>query len=231
MIKPELINTDNPDVNGKNILIVGGTHGVGMELAKMCHEWGGKVIVIGKTRNNDIGHIPQITMDVTKESPEYLFKRADFVFNNIGQYYKGTIKETDVDKFMEIVENNLRVTYELTRYALMYMKRGVLVNMASRPELEKYHSWSAYTLAKQGIITLTKSASEEGEIKAYAVCPSRINTKFRDELFPEEDLETRLSPKEVAELIFKLFNGKNPTGQHYWIKKIKEQNEHPITTS
>jgi NAD(P)-dependent dehydrogenase (short-subunit alcohol dehydrogenase family) len=95
--------------------------------------------------------------------------------------------------------------------------------MASRPTLDKYHSWSAYTLAKQGVITLTRAAAEESVCKgvnAYSICPSRVDTKFRDEVFPDEDTSTRLSAGETAEAIMYLFNGTLPNGEAYWIKKI-----------
>ena len=219
-LEPKLKEEEIPNLKGKKVIVVGGTHGMGAEVAKMCKDLGAKVIVFGRTKNPSLD-VPQVSLDVMKENISPYFSGVDYVFNNVGKYYKGTIQETDVQQFQDILDHNLVITYYLTRQAMKGMnKGGVLVNMASRPTLANYHSWSAYTLAKQGVITLTKSAAEEGDVKAYSVCPSRVDTKFRDEVFPDEDKNTRLSPKEVAELVVKLFNGKNPNGEHYWIKKL-----------
>lgn len=221
-LKPKLNNNEIPNLTNKRVLIVGGTHGMGLELAKMCNDLGAYVVVIGKTNNKDIPEsILQINCDIFRSSIVHLINKVDYCFNNIGLYYKGTIEETRTEVFKKIIDKNLIISYKITKLALKHMnKGGVLVNMASRPTLDSYHSWSAYTIAKQGIITLTKSASEEGNLKCYAICPSRVDTKFRDALFPDENIKTRLKPVDVAETILKLFNGKNPNGEAYWIKEV-----------
>lgn len=226
MIKPYPKYKQHPNLKEKNVLIVGGTDGIGKELALLCHFAGAKVITIGRHRDETLAEngIPQVIEDVLKhpERIEPLYIGSDYVLNNIGMYYRGSIEETSADTFRRVLEANLIITHILTGYALKHMDGGVLVNMASRPTLEKYKDWSAYTLAKQGVITLTQAAAEEGNLNCYAVCPSRVDTKFRDELFPDEDTDLRLSPESVAELIYYLFNGLNESGKYYWIKELCE---------
>lgn len=219
LIKPKVRYNKYPELKDKKVLIIGGTHGIGAELAKMCEVLEADVTVVGRTLNKDLKS-KQIILDAYNEDISELFKGVDYCFNNIGFYHKGTIEETSVKKFIEVIYKNLIIMYQHTRQALQGMDGGVLVNMASRPTLDKYHSWSPYTIAKQGVITLTQSASEESDTKCYAVCPSRVDTKFRDEVFPDEDKKTRLHPAVVAELVLKLFNGKNETGSYYWVKEI-----------
>lgn len=218
--KPEIEHRELPDLSGKNVLIVGGTHGIGAAVARKCKELGAFVTVIGRTANKDLP-VAQLLMDVVEdiEDVEWLFMGQDYVFNNIGIYEKNTLDGTSRERLQEVLRVNLETMFLLSQYSVRHALEAV-VNMSSRPTLDKYHSWSLYTLTKQGIITITQAAAEEGKQKHYAICPSRVDTQFRDEVFPDEDKSTRLSPEQVADVIVTLFNGKNPSGSHYWIKQI-----------
>lgn len=217
---PEMENTEMPVLFGKNVLIVGGTHGIGESLAKKSMALGANVTVIGLTPNEDLDCI-QVLHDVVRdpEGIKDLYKGVDYVFNNIGIYEKNTIMDTDRERLQEVIKTNIETMFLLAQYSIEFAQ-SVVVNMSSRPTLDKYHSWSLYTLSKQAIITMTQASAEEGNQKHYAVCPSRVDTKFREAVFPGEDKNTRLSPDETADIILQLFNGENPNGQHYWIKKI-----------
>lgn len=228
-IVPKLEKIELPKLKNKNVLIIGGTHGIGLATAKLCRKEGAFVAVIGrtqaKTKDTRIYQGIFDVMDTPKKVLESYFTQypggVDYCLMNIGLYYKGEISKTSLKKFREILEVNLVKTFEVMKMAGKYMNNnGVFITMSSRPTLEKYHSWSAYTLAKQGVITLTQAlAEEQPRFKSYAVCPSRVDTKFREAIFPNEDKNTRLSPQEVARLIVTLFNGQNTTGNYYWIKK------------
>jgi 2-C-methyl-D-erythritol 4-phosphate cytidylyltransferase len=217
--QPEIKHKELPDLTGKKVLIVGGTHGIGASLAQQCLDLGAKVTVIGRTANPELP-CAQIILDVIEhlEGIEYYFIGQDYVFNNIGIYEKSTVEATSFERLQEVLKVNLETMFVLAQYSVRHALE-VVVNMSSRPTLDKYHSWSLYTLTKQGIITITQACAEEGRQKHYAICPSRVDTQFRDEVFPDEDKSTRLSPDEVAHTIITLFNGQNPSGSHYWIKR------------
>lgn len=218
--RPELEYRDYPVLYKKNMLIVGGTHGIGEALARQAMSYGANVTVVGRTRNENLD-CTQILHDVVEEPMgiEWLYDGQDYVFNNIGIYEKNTIIDTSRARLQEVLRTNIETMFILSQYSIEHALKAV-VNMSSRPTLDKYHSWSLYTLSKQAIITMTQAAAEEGKQKHYAICPSRVDTKFREEFFPGEDKKTRLSPDQTADVILKLFNGKNPNGQHYWIKQV-----------
>lgn len=223
-IQPSIKETSIPDLSGKRLLIIGGTHGIGESLATLAIDLGAQVTVVGRTVNPELD-CTQVLLDVDEhiDDLEPLFEDKDYVFNNIGIYEKNTIEATSRDRLQEVLRVNIEIMFLLTQYSVRHAL-GVVVNMASRPTLEKYHSWGLYTLSKQAVITITQAAAEESSAKFYAVCPSRVDTRFRESVFPGEDKATRLSPEEVARVILTLFNGSNPTGSHYWLKK-------PIPTS
>lgn len=220
MISPPIEHQELPALKGKRVLIVGGTHGIGEAVARQCMGLGAVVTVIGRTKNPDLD-CNQIVHDVVAdpEGAEQYFLGTDYVFNNIGIYEKNTIEETSRERLQEILRANIEVMFLLSQYSVRHALE-VVVNMSSRPTLEKYHSWGLYTLSKQAVITITQAAAEEAGAKFYAICPSRVDTKFRDEVFPDEDKSTRLTPEETADAIVKLFNGLNQSGSYYWIKAL-----------
>lgn len=218
--QPPIENKEKPDMRGAKVLVVGGTHGIGEAVARQCMELGAVVTVIGRSENPNL-ECEQIIHDVVEdpEGAEKYFEGASYVFNNIGIYEKSTVDETSRERLQEVLKTNIEIMFLLGQYSVRHALEAV-VNMSSRPTLEKYHSWSLYTLSKQAIITMTQALAEEGNQKFYAICPSRVDTKFREEVFPGEDKSTRLSPEETADAITSLFNGKNPSGSHYWVKKL-----------
>lgn len=219
-IIPKISYCDLPNLKNKNVLVVGGTHGIGEALVVRCLELGANVTTIGLSKNNKL-NCKQIIHDVVNNPKpiEKYFVGTDFVFNNIGLYEKARIVDTTPARLKKVLRYNLETMFLLIKYSILHTSM-VVVNMSSRPTLESYDSWSLYTLSKQAIITITQAAAEEGKQKHYAICPSRVNTKFRESVFPNEDLKTRLTPEQTAEIILWLFNGKNPSGSHYWVKKI-----------
>jgi len=200
--------------------VVGGTDGVGFWVARKCLELRAEVEVFGLEHNPNL-LCPQHILNVVErvDEVERFYKDKDYVFNNIGMIERNLVSDTPKATVQRFLKVNVETMFMLLQFSVRHVKR-VIVNMGSRPELETNRHWSLYTLSKQTIITMTKAAAEENKQKIYAFCPSRIDTKFRDSVFPDEDVKTRLTPEEAADFVVMLFNGKNPSGSHYWYRKI-----------
>lgn len=221
-LQPEILSPGPPDLIGKRVLVVGGTHGIGARVASGAHALGATVVTVGRTPGIDLS--PEITQVFTNvvENPEgieSLYYGADYVFNNIGMYAMGRIDQTPRSRVREVLSTNVETMHTLIALSILHASQ-VAVHMASRPTLEKYENWALYTLSKQAVITMTQAAAEEGAQKHYAIAPSRVDTKFRDDLFPNEPKSSRLSPDAVAIAVLRLFAGIDPSGQAYWIKEI-----------
>jgi 3-oxoacyl-[acyl-carrier protein] reductase len=52
------------NLNEKNILIIGGSSGIGLELAKILTQAGAQVITASRTQSPELGHTPHLTFDV-----------------------------------------------------------------------------------------------------------------------------------------------------------------------
>ncbi|MBI1773987.1 MAG: SDR family oxidoreductase [Proteobacteria bacterium] len=127
------------------------------------------------------------------------------VLCNIAGYYQRhrftEIADTDWDRMLAV---NLGSVFHLTKAALPHLVRskGNIVNIASTAGLAGLAYAAHYSVAKAGIVALTKSlAAEYGEfhVRVNVVCPGGVKTNIGRNLTPVADanpqLLARLNPK------------------------------------
>ena len=77
---------------------------------------------------------------------------------------------------------------------------------------------SGYSASKAGVISLVQSLGMEGHL-AYSISPGRVDTKMREKDFPGEDKRTRLTTKQVAQVVKSCIDGKYQPGENIIIRK------------
>lgn len=222
LIEPPIECEEIPSFNGRKVFVNGAGSGIGLATAEMAFTHGANVWTV--SRSGDTTMQADMTDPKQVEQVFQAVGPVDYVLNNVGMYFTKPIESTSIEEWREVMRYNLDSMFLATRESMRYVNPGgVIVNMASRPTLDNYANWSAYTISKVGDIILTQSAAGElkdRDVKAYAICPSRVDTPFRQAVFPNEAIETRLDPKDVATAVGFLFSGKEPTGSYYWIKQL-----------
>src|SRR5205807_886205 len=144
------------------------------------------------------------------------FRRVDAVLNVAGIGSAGALAELDLDDYERVMSVDLRGVMLGTKHGIRTMLPtggGVVINWSSIGGLNGSRMpTSAYSMAKAGVIALTKAAAiEYGEqgIRANAICPGFIETpmsggKGAAERFPAliggSALKRAGQPEEVAEL-------------------------------
>jgi 3-oxoacyl-[acyl-carrier protein] reductase len=133
-------------------------------------------------------------LDITDESSVLKFAKmvsdhygsVDILVNNAGYpfdrkiWYKQLHKVGD-DEFKNILAVDLQGTFRLTRAVLPLMAKtgGVVISISSTPAISGHVEGAPYTLAKAGIIAMTKHiALEYGRknIRAYTLALGNIAT-------------------------------------------------------
>lgn len=196
-----------------NVLIVGGTSGLGLELAKIFHKSGSEVYVTGRHDPNE-PTVRYLQLDLTtqdialriKEVVELLPKIDTFIYA-AGYYQEGLL--TDLS------EAQIEEMFNVGGRGLVYFAKSILKKQKGLNELVTITSTSqwiprklepVYSFVKAGSAHFSNSLAEDERIgKVLVAGPTGMKTVFWDGSGRDEsELSKMLSPEWVAGEIAKL---------------------------
>jgi len=206
-------------LSGKVIVVIGGSRGIGLAIARACGDEGAKVVVVGRQRgvlrqaaHQVAGGAFPIAADVTRPAQvTRLFRRVreryarvDVLVNSAGVFsYKPFVRTTLAD-WRRNIETNLTALFLTTRAALPLLARSRsphLVNVLSISSRQAFANCSAYTASKFGALGLTRVLAQElrpRRIRVTAVLPGATNTRLIDEFGFPVSREQIVQPEDVA---------------------------------
>ncbi|WP_067458500.1 SDR family NAD(P)-dependent oxidoreductase [Actinomadura macra] len=201
-------------LTGKNVLITGGSSGIGEAAARRFLEEGARVFVCGLDGVDEavsglasLGEISGTVCDVSREDDvARLVAEAgaalggiDVLINNAGTSWREPFLEITPAHWDTIIAVNLRgmflVGQAVSRLMVERGTRGSIVNMGSTNGLGGEEDYAHYNASKGGVLLLTKTmAVELGRhgIRVNAVCPGYIRTPLN------AGIEATLDPDFVA---------------------------------
>ena len=201
------------NLEGKVAIITGSSKGIGKAIAKGLAEKGAHVVI--SSRNQEA--CDQVVNEFIKEGlkavgiachigkeeqRKYLIDRTisqlgriDVLVNNaaINPVF-GPIEDVDPAIFDKIMDINLKAPWALSNLVLPHLqknKSGSVINIASVEALTPGMGLGLYSTSKAAILMLTKNQAKEwGQygIRANAICPGLIQTKFSAALWTNEKL-------------------------------------------
>lgn len=192
-------------LKGKVALITGGNSGIGYTLALAMRDAGASVVIGGRRAERNAEIVEKLgpqsmafTLDVTDEdSVERAmhgvierYGRIDILVNNAGLSNRGSVMELDEATWRKVIDTNLTGTFLCTKHAARRMKHqgsGKIINVSSVYGLlaPSKGLQVAYTVAKHGVIGLTKVNAIELAplgIQVNAIAPGWYFTEMTDEL-------------------------------------------------
>jgi gluconate 5-dehydrogenase len=170
------------DLTGKRALITGGTHGLGMAMAKGLAQAGATLIINGHTPDkmkaaldtyksqgfNALGYLFDVTdEDSVSTSIEQIEREVgpiDILINNAGIIMRTPILEMSAADFRKVVDIDLTGPFIVSKHVgkkMIERKAGKIINICSMMSELGRNTVSAYAAAKGGLKMLTKNMATE----------------------------------------------------------------------
>ena len=189
------------ELKEKTAIVTGATSGIGRAVAVKFAAAGARVAAVGRNRENldalqneieRMGRIVKtIRADVTDESAAQKivettvenFGQIDILINAAGIIGSGTIENTSLNDWDEMMNVNLRSVFALMQKTVPFLEKtkGNVVNVSSVAGLRSFPGVLAYCVSKAGIDQLTRCASLElapKQIRVNAVNPGVVVTEL-----------------------------------------------------
>ncbi|XP_039952099.1 alcohol dehydrogenase-like isoform X1 [Bactrocera neohumeralis] len=193
----------NMDLNGKNIVYIGGFGGIGLETCKELVQKGvANLMILHKTWNEsafkELSSVDSCCVckftefDITcgLEKTRLLFKQIAEKIGSIDVLINGAGICTEKD-FDNLIAVNFTGTVNATLVAYDLMdksrdgKGGVVVNISSVAALTPFPVLPIYSATKGGILNFTRALAQlepKSGITLYSICPGITDTKHWDDV-------------------------------------------------
>jgi len=212
-------------LNGKVVVVTGGTGYLGSSVCKAFAEAGATVVAVylldreipyfekvlgtlGKNVTLLKANVPEAgEMDrVTKEILTRL-KRIDVLVNTVGGYMAGPVEETSSEDFDRAIALNLKSAFLACRAVVPSMraaKGGAIVSVSSEAALQGDEESFLYSASKSGVNRLTESLARElksGNVRVNCVMPRIMDTPSNREAMPKANFSKWVKTDQVARVI------------------------------
>lgn len=207
--------------NNKNVLITGGTSGLGRALTVSLLGLGARVAIIARHRDRIdalVNEYPQtvgIQGDVSDKNAivpiagevRSRLGDVDILINSassLGSTPLRLLIDTECEDFGQVLETNLLGPFRLTKAILpsMLLKgSGLVINISSDAAISAYPTWGAYSVSKAGLDHMSRIFDAELAAKGVhflAVDPGDMNTPMHFEAIPNANPKGLRDPKDAA---------------------------------
>lgn len=218
----------NDEFKGKKLLVVGGTSGMGLAVARLVLDGGGNAVIVGNRPEKTeaarkelaaAGQVVALTADLSTEAGLAQLLRAideqhadvDLLVNAAGVFFPKPFldhQEADYDQYMKLNKAFFFITQKIAANLVAAGRPGAIVNIGSMWAKQAIAATpsSAYSMAKAGLHSLTQHLAMElasKHIRVNAVSPAVVQTPIYEGFIPKAEVHSALQG----------FNGFHPIGR------------------
>ncbi len=201
---------DHQLLKGKNVLITGGTAGIGKQIALTFAKAGANISIFGtnKERSSQVIHelevnkssddqkfIAQLVDVSDKKATDAVIKEIleiwgniDVLVNNAGITRDGLLMKMSENDWDDVISVNLKSVYNTCQTLvrpMMKARSGKIINISSVVGLTGNAGQVNYSASKSGVIGFTKSLAQEVATRGICVnciAPGFVETRMTDAL-------------------------------------------------
>lgn len=209
------------ELRGANVLVTGGSSGIGRAIAKNLVEAGSRVAITGRDerRLTEAAHALNalaVRADVTNESDvrrtfeEVLraFGHLDVLVNNAGKGVFKPLIDMQRSEFDAVLAANMTGAMLMAREAARHFisrKQGNIVNIGSTASHRGAPNGTAYYASKAALRSMTecwRAELRQHNIRVFLVNPSEVVTGFAAASgFDQKDNPTKLRAEDIAHVV------------------------------
>ncbi|MFN6538501.1 MAG: SDR family oxidoreductase [Nostoc sp. EkiNYC01] len=211
----------------RRALITGASSGIGKATALAFAKAGIDVALVSRSLNKleavrealehtgveakayalDLGQISQVKEKIQAIALD--FGDLDILVNSAGIAYTGSLSETPLSGWQQVIDLNLTSVFQCITAILPLMRdrgRGTIINIASIAAKQPFPSWGAYSVSKAGLIALSQTLAQEERahgIRVTTISPGAVNTEIWDTETVNANLDRSkmLTPETIAQSI------------------------------
>jgi pteridine reductase len=209
---------------GRTALVTGAARRIGAAVARALHAAGANVVLHYRSSADDAAALAQelnarrpdsvrlaecdllevAQLPTLIEAATDAFGGLDILVNNASTFYPTPLGDITPIDWDDLLGTNLRAPLFLAQAAapLLHEARGLIVNLADIHGLKPLRRYPVYSVAKAGLIMLTKSLARElgPHVRVNAVAPGPI-------MWPEDGLDGALQEKIIRRTALKRTGG------------------------
>ena len=190
-------------LQGKTMVVFGGSYGIGADIAELARRHGAAVFVFSRSSTDT--HVER-RADVAAAARQVVEKtgRVDFVVNTAGVLPRGELLETSEETIYAATEINYLAPVFIAQEFHPHLKAtgGSLLLFTSSSYTRGRSGYSLYSSAKAAVVNLTQALADEWAadlVRVNCINPERTATPIRTQAFGPEPVGSLLESMTVAQ--------------------------------
>ena len=189
-------------LDGKVLVVLGGSYGIGADIAALAAEYGATVETFSRSSTDT--HVERRSdLVAVAEQVSAKHGRIDFVVATAGILPRGSLLETTEETIYAATEVNYLAPVFIAQVFFPHLHRtgGGLLLFTSSSYTRGRSGYSLYSSAKAAVVNLTQALADEwaeSRVTVNCVNPERTGTPMRTKAFGEEPPDSLLESRSVA---------------------------------